>query len=366
MEPALMTSRTFPRILLAVQALMFSTAAVAQERLVARPETAGVRDGAGLFTEGAIRQAEARLGSLAKGTGVTAVIETVETLNGETVEEAAIRMAKRSETKGIFVLIAKKETKIEVLVSRPLKDAFPHDALQSVRMAFTDAFRQKHFDRGLTEGVRVIETATAVAKGEKKLPKFDAAVDDKAFPIVAGGAAPPASGLVVRNQVKLTLEGARAIVEGAKQKAAAMNLKTNIAVVDDGGHLLSFDRMNGARPASGYTAITKATTAATFRQSTGPVPAGAANPDPLLNISLQNAAAVSGGKLTTLRGGEPVVIDGQVIGAVGVGGGTGEQDAEIARAGIAAFLKQLESPEPPKTEAKETKKDEAPSNPVKD
>ena len=108
----------------------------------------------------------------------------------------------------------------------------------------------------------------------------------------------------------------------------------NIAVVDDGGHLLAFDRMDGARPASGYTAITKATTAATFRAARpARSPKGATTPDVLLNLSLQNAAAASGGKITTLLGGVPVVVDGQVIGGVGVGGGTGEQDAEVARAG---------------------------------
>jgi hypothetical protein len=64
----------------------------------------------------------------------------------------------------------------------------------------------------------------------------------------------------------------------------------------------------------------------------------------LLNLSLQNAAAASGGKITTLYGGVPVVVDGQVIGGVGVGGGTGEQDAEIARAGIQAFAGQLAKP----------------------
>ena len=116
-----------------------------------------------------------------------------------------------------------------------------------------------------------------------------------------------------------------------------MNLKVNVAVVDDGGHLLSFERMNGARPASGYTAITKAATAATFRQASGPVPAGTTNPDPLLNISLQLAAQASGGKLTTLSGGIPVVVDDQVIGGVGVGGGSGDQDPQVARAGCRGF-----------------------------
>jgi glc operon protein GlcG len=53
----------------------------------------------------------------------------------------------------------------------------------------------------------------------------------------------------------------------------------------------------------------------------------------------------SGGKITTLYGGVPVVVDGQVIGGVGVGGGSGEQDAQIARAGIQAFLDQLGTPQ---------------------
>ncbi len=123
-----------------------------------------------------------------------------------------------------------------------------------------------------------------------------------------------------------------------------MGWKMNIAVVDDGGHLIAFERMEGARPASAYTALTKATTAATFRQPSGPLPAGTTNPDPLLNLSLQNAAMASGGKITTLYGGVPVVVDDQVIGGVGVGGGTGEQDAQVARAGIQAFIDQLAKP----------------------
>ena len=116
-----------------------------------------------------------------------------------------------------------------------------------------------------------------------------------------------------------------------------MGLKCNVAVVDDGGHLLAFARMDGARPASAATALTKAVSAATFRQETGPLPAKG-EPDVLLSLSIQNA---SGGKITTLKGGVPIVIDGQVVGAVGVGGGTGEQDAEVAKAGIQALLDEL-------------------------
>ncbi len=148
---------------------------------------------------------------------------------------------------------------------------------------------------------------------------------------------PSEAPLVTRGRVQLNLAGAEKVLAAAKRKAAALGVKANIAVVDDGGHLLAFARMDGARPASAYTAQTKAVTAATFRQETGTLPPRG-EPDVLLNLSLQNAAAASGGKITTLKGGVPVVIDGQVAGAVGVGGGSGEQDAEVARAGIQALL----------------------------
>ncbi len=146
--------------------------------------------------------------------------------------------------------------------------------------------------------------------------------------------------LVTRDRVQLNLAGAETVLEAAKKKAATMGLKVNIAIVDDGGHLLSFARLDGARPASGSTALTKAVSAATFRQETGPLPAKG-EPDLLLSLSLQNAALAGGGKITTLKGGVPIIVDGQIIGAVGVGGGTGEQDVEVARAGIQALLESV-------------------------
>jgi len=339
-------SRCIPCILSGFLAVASSTTTAAQERLLEKSAAAGVRDGAGMFSEEAIRQAGESLRAVARESGVVAVVETVANLGGDEVDQAAIKVAKRSAIRGLFVLVAKKEMKIEVLASRQFHDAFPRDELHKVRTAFTNGFREKEFDRGLREGVAAIAKAAALARTEKKLPVEESKPED------AGRAATaevvrPASALIVRNQVKLTLEGARAILDGAEKKAAAMNLKANIAVVDDGGHLLSFVRMNGGRPASVATAITKAVSAATFRQSSGPIPIGATAHDPILNISLQNAAAAGGSKITSLRGGEPVKVDDQVIGGVGVGGGTGEQDAEIARAGIEAFLEQLASPDQP-------------------
>lgn len=149
--------------------------------------------------------------------------------------------------------------------------------------------------------------------------------------------------LVTRGRAHLNLAGAQTILATAQAKAAEMKVRVNVAIVDDGGHMIAFARMDGARPGSIATATTKAYTAAVMRGPTGPLPAGSKTPDLLLNLSLQNAATASGGKLTTLLGGVPVVIDGQVVGAVGVGGATGEQDAEVAKAGIAALLDAIKA-----------------------
>lgn len=149
--------------------------------------------------------------------------------------------------------------------------------------------------------------------------------------------------LVQRNQVRLTLAGAELAIQAARQKAEEMQLQVNITVVDEGGHPLAFARMDGARPASAYTSMTKATSAATKRDETGPLrlegPAGTH-----LNLAVENAAASSGGKFTTLKGGIPIRVDQQVIGAIGVGGATGEQDAQIAAAGRSALYKALGIP----------------------
>ncbi|WP_169979622.1 GlcG/HbpS family heme-binding protein [Tautonia rosea] len=151
--------------------------------------------------------------------------------------------------------------------------------------------------------------------------------------------------MIERGAIRLQLGGAQTILEGAQDQAKAMGLKVNITVVDDGGHPIAFARMDGARSASSYTSITKAIAAATLRQPTGPVPAGVETPDVLLNVSLQLTASASGGTVTTLYGGVPILVDGQIIGGVGVGGATGEQDAEIARAGIARLLETIKAQE---------------------
>lgn len=161
--------------------------------------------------------------------------------------------------------------------------------------------------------------------------------------VVSSGIAPSVRGadpaaLITRERIELNLAGAETIIAAAKTKAASMGVKVNIAVVDDGGHLLTFARMDGAPAASSYTAMTKAASAATFRPESGPLPPGGGEVDVQLSLSVQNAAAMSGWKATTLKGGVAIVVEGQSIGGVGVGGGAGEQDAEVAKAAIQALL----------------------------
>src|SRR5687767_12099158 len=73
-----------------------------------------------------------------------------------------------------------------------------------------------------------------------------------------------AAPLVTRGGIDLNLRGAQTILEGAQKKAQEIGVPVNLAIVDDGGHSIAFVRMDGARPASGYTAQTKAQAAATF------------------------------------------------------------------------------------------------------
>lgn len=127
--------------------------------------------------------------------------------------------------------------------------------------------------------------------------------------------------------LRLSHEGALKILRAAIEKAKAMGVPQCIAIVDDGGHLLAFTRMDGAKVLSIDSSLRKAMTAASGR-----VPTGGAAPDVELKLGL-----ATNGKLTNLKGGVPIVLDGHVVGAVGVGSGTGEQDLEVAKAGIAAL-----------------------------
>ena len=139
--------------------------------------------------------------------------------------------------------------------------------------------------------------------------------------------------LVTRNHPKLTLEGARAVLAAAERRAREINVPMNIAVVDDGGFLMAFVRMDSAKISSVQIAITKAESAAIRRAPTGPLMDGD-QPNVLLSLGL---AVASRAHQTPIRGGIPLVADGQVVGAIGVSAGTEDQDVDVARAGAAAL-----------------------------
>jgi len=141
--------------------------------------------------------------------------------------------------------------------------------------------------------------------------------------------------MLTRNNIRLTLEGARAILAAAESKAREIKVPQNIAIVDEGGHLLVFARMDGAKLSSVEVALTKARAAALRRAPTGLAPS-AAEPSVYLSLGLPLA---TGGKLTCIRGGLPLVVDGQCVGGIGVSAGTEEEDVQVAQAGVQALAK---------------------------
>ena len=127
--------------------------------------------------------------------------------------------------------------------------------------------------------------------------------------------------------LRLTHDGALKMLRAGIAKAQEMKQPQCITITDDGGHLLAFVRMDGAFVQSIDTSLMKAMTAASYGIPTGGIEAG---------IDLKLAIA-TGGKRINLPGGLPVIVDGHVVGGIGVGSGTGAQDREVAAAALAAF-----------------------------
>jgi uncharacterized protein GlcG (DUF336 family) len=132
----------------------------------------------------------------------------------------------------------------------------------------------------------------------------------------------------------LSLEAAERIVAAAKRKAAEINTKMDIAVVDAGGNLKAFVRMDGAWLGSIDIAQRKARTARWFDMETGAIGKLSQPGGPLYGIEHSN------GGLITFPGGVPLKnAHGEVVGAVGVSGSTVENDHAVASAGAAAYGK---------------------------
>jgi uncharacterized protein GlcG (DUF336 family) len=133
---------------------------------------------------------------------------------------------------------------------------------------------------------------------------------------------------VLRDRAVLTAAGARAILDAAEAKAREIGVDQCIAVVDAGGALLAFSRMDGGRIASIDIAITKAVSAATRRRPTVEEMGG----DVAMGVRIALAA---NNHVTNIGGGIPLVVDGQTVGAIGVSSGTVDEDMLVAKAGVA-------------------------------
>lgn len=140
----------------------------------------------------------------------------------------------------------------------------------------------------------------------------------------------------MKKTLKLELREARAMVAAATAQAAALNVPETVCIVDDGGHPILIERMDGARLTGPQIAWNKAFTAAGHKRSThlfNTPPNGPALPG-------NEAFGIQwsfDGKFATFVGGFPVVVNGEVIGGVGLSGGNGEQDTACGVAALQAL-----------------------------
>ncbi|WP_141432645.1 heme-binding protein [Bacillus sp. 03113] len=143
----------------------------------------------------------------------------------------------------------------------------------------------------------------------------------------------------MKKVMRLEIEEAKIMIESAVNKSKEINVLETIAIVDDGGYLIALERMNGARITGPEIATSKAFTAAGHKRSThlfNTEPNGPALPgNEAYGIQLMFP-----GKFAIFVGGFPIVVDGEVIGGIGISGGNGEQDTAVGTAALEA-LQQL-------------------------
>jgi uncharacterized protein GlcG (DUF336 family) len=128
------------------------------------------------------------------------------------------------------------------------------------------------------------------------------------------------------------LAAARRIIAAAEKKAEEIGQPMNVAVVDEGGNLVAFERMENAWLGSIDISQKKAWTSRAFDITTKDLGANSQSGDQFFGIHASN-----GGKVMIFAGGIPLKANGKVVGAIGISGGSGEQDHAVAEAGAAAF-----------------------------
>lgn len=130
----------------------------------------------------------------------------------------------------------------------------------------------------------------------------------------------------------IQLADARRIIAAAQKKAEQLGQPMNVAIVDEGGNLLAFERMEDAWRGSIDISINKAFTSRAFDITTKDLGNNSQPGQQFFGIHASN-----GGRIMIFAGGIPLKKDGKVVGAVGISGGSGEQDHAVAEAAAAAF-----------------------------
>jgi len=130
----------------------------------------------------------------------------------------------------------------------------------------------------------------------------------------------------------VTLEDARRVISAAEKKALEIGQPMNIAVVDGGGNLVAHVRMDGAWIGSIDISIKKAYTSRAFNLATKDLAEQSQSGGQFFGIHASN-----NGQIMIFAGGIPLYSEGQVVGGIGVSGGSGEQDHAVAEAGAALF-----------------------------
>lgn len=286
---------------LALLTLATSLPCYAQEtpKTSAQPSTAtGIRDAANLFGLDASLKAGATISACVKARGTPIMVETIESTEGDEPAEVARRRS-RAAGGGVYLLMVKDKKHLE----GPLLGSNVAPKLEArrdaIRKVFVDRFKQNDYDGGLLKGVDAIVEALGGTEADTPL--------------------------IARNQVRLTLAGARKVLAAAEEKAAALKVRLSIAIVDEGGHVLAFARMDLAPPGGAAMAEARAIDAA-------------------MNLWPAGLGAERAEKSGPHPGSSLIIVDGLTIGAVGVVGATEPQDGEVARVAAEALVKALKTP----------------------
>ena len=137
---------------------------------------------------------------------------------------------------------------------------------------------------------------------------------------------------------RLAIDDARVLIEGAEEKSREIGVPMCSAVTDEAGNLIAFTRMDGAKISSISIAMDKAFTAAAAKKGTHEYNQLAVPGKPTFGIHVTNQ-----GRFSIIGGGLPIIINDEVVGGIGISGGTAEEDQIVAQGAIDYSLSKIEA-----------------------